>query len=160
MNLGDRWPYVLAIAKARLKHNKTSRHVSQYGDTLEILGVAGELAARRLLGLPEELHTGFDGGKDLVYHGWDIDVKTTRLTNNLIERGFRWPLTKVVRADICLVMAVDVESQRAVALGWCYKVAVERAPIDHEHNCHEVPIVELRPFWQLVVIDLKEERCT
>jgi hypothetical protein len=160
MNLGGSWRYILRTAKDRLAHNKTSHHVSQFGDTLEVLGAAGELAARRLLGLPEGLHTGFDGGKDLVYRGWDIDVKTTRLAHNLIERCFRWSLAKVVRADICLVMAVDLESQRAVALGWCYRAAVERAPINHEKNCHELPIVELRPFWQLVVIDPKEERCT
>ena len=59
MDLTSSWPYIEDTARNRLAHNKTSHHIYEYGDSLELLGVAGEIVARRFLGLSEELHCGY-----------------------------------------------------------------------------------------------------
>ena len=65
MDLSGSWDYIREIARSRLAHNKTSHHVSEFGEGIELIGVAGEIVARRFLGLPETIHQRFDGGVDL-----------------------------------------------------------------------------------------------
>ena len=65
MDLSGSWPYIESTARDRLSHNKTRRHVSDYGEGIEVIGVAGEIVVRRFLGLCEEVHDGFDNGVDM-----------------------------------------------------------------------------------------------
>ena len=53
MDLSKSWPYIVKVAERRLQNNVTERQVWEYGDDIEIMGAAGELAALRELGLPE-----------------------------------------------------------------------------------------------------------
>jgi hypothetical protein len=83
MNLQSDWAYILEVAERRLKYNKTPRHIASEKGRLEIIGAAGEVAARRFLGLPERLHNHFDGGVDLNWRGYRIDVKSTGFAGHL-----------------------------------------------------------------------------
>lgn len=143
------------IAEERLEHCKTSRHVDRYGPGIELLGAAGELAARRFLGLPEELHNEFDGGKDMVWHGLKIDVETTVLTSKIHYRYLQWPYYKSIKADIILMVAVDTDSHQATVLGYAIPEDIKAAPVNTERYvpCHEIPIPNLRPAWELAIMD-------
>ena len=81
MDLGAQWQYIEQVAAERLQNNITRRHVSQYGTYIEVIGAAGELAARRFLGLPETLHTHLDDRCDMFYKGMSIDTQATVWTN-------------------------------------------------------------------------------
>jgi len=154
MNLSDRWDYINQVARVRLAHNKTSWHVSKYGKSIEVLGAAGELAARRYFGLNDHLTTEFDGGIDLTWRGHTIDVKTTRLTPKLRYRHLQWPMSKTVKADLVLLMAVDLSRKIAVAVGWVQANQMNKAPINRDRDipCREIPIPKLRPPWELFTL--------
>ena len=96
MDLSRSWKYIEYIARQRLKHNQTKRHVSDYGTEIEIIGAAGELAARRFLGLSDKLHFRFDQGVDIKTPSRSIDVKATKLTPLLRHRYLQWPKKKPV----------------------------------------------------------------
>ena len=149
MNLSQDWDYLLDIAKQRRRNNRTPWHVKK--DYLEVLGAAGELAARRFLGLPEELHTHFDGGRDLIWRGYRVDVKATVLTPNVEFRFLQWPVRKIIKADIIFMMAVDKSTKTATPLGWCFNHELVGAQVNtgREYPCHEISVLELRPDWQL-----------
>lgn len=151
MDLSGSWKYIAEISKSRLAHNKTSHHVSEYGDGIELIGVAGEIVARRFLGLPEELHQGFDGGVDLTYGGMRVDVKATLLTPNISHRYLQWPETKRIKSDIILLTAVDPILKIGTVLGYANRNDVVNAPInrDRYQPCHEIPVMALRPAWEL-----------
>src|SRR5512133_207525 len=97
MDLNGSWDYIERIARSRLSHNKTKRHVYDYGEGIEVIGVAGEIIVRRFLGLDETVHEGFDHGVDMSYFGMRIDVKATVLTPNANYRYLQWPNWKKVR---------------------------------------------------------------
>lgn len=160
MDLSPKWDYVLATAAERLDHNKTARHVARYGTDIEVLGVAGEIAARRFLGLSENLHTHFDGGGDLVWRGWLIDVKATRLTPRLEYRFLQWPASKPVKTEIVLLTAVDINNRLATVVGMAYAKDVHEAPVNstRDYPCHEIPVRNLRPIWELFTLDAKSIR--
>ena len=120
MDLNGSWQYFESIARNRLAHNKTKRHVSMYGEGIETIGAAGELAARRFLGLEEKLHQGFDGGHDFVFAGMSVDVKATVLTPNIEYRFLQWPEKKPIRCQIILMTAVDPISRHARYPGICH----------------------------------------
>lgn len=153
MNLAASWEYILSIAKQRLEHNRTSRHVDDFGPDIETLGAAGELAARRFLGLPENLHTNFDNGADLVWNSYKVDVKATRLTHSFRFRFLQWPEWKPVKADIILLTAVNMDEKSATVVGWTTRPEIQNAPVNNERfiPCHEIPITDLRPPWELTV---------
>lgn len=151
MDLSGSWNYIKRISRSRLAHNKTSHHVSDYGDGIELIGVAGEIVARRFLGLPEELHEGFDGGVDLVYGGMKVDVKATLLTPNIGHRFLQWPETKRIKSDIVLLTAVDPILQIGTILGYANRHDVLNAHVNYErfNPCHEIPVRDLKPAWEL-----------
>ena len=151
LDLQDKWGYIEKVAKERLANNRTSRHVSQYGEQIEVLGAAGELAARRFLKLPEDLHIHFDHGVDIEYHGHSIDVKATHLTKRIQYRFLQWPHWKQVKADIIIMTAVDLKNKHAEVLGYATKEEVLAAPINKERDtpCHEIPIPELKDVYDL-----------
>lgn len=152
MDLSGSWQYVQQIAKSRLAHNKTRFHVSQYGEGIELVGAAGEIAARRYLGLEEKLHVHWDGGVDIEFDGLRIDVKATTLTPKVNYRFLQWPLRKPVKADIVLMTAVDPITKQAVILGYATKQEVEKAEINHDRPqaCREISVQELHPAYLLV----------
>lgn len=152
MDLSGSWAYLEEVASHRLENNKTAWHVSRYGPDIELLGAAGELAARRYLGLPEILNEHFDGGFDLFYKGYSIDVKATHLTPRLAFRSLQWPEWKPIRADIILMTAVDLKEMIAAMVGYAYKLEVLEAPINKERDipCHEISAVLLHPTWELI----------
>lgn len=151
MDLSGSWDYIRQISRSRLAHNKTPHHVFDYGDGIELIGVAGEIVARRFLGLPEELHDGFDGGVDIFYGGMRVDVKATVLTPNIQHRFLQWPETKRVKSDIILLTAIDPILKIGTVLGYANRSDVLEAPINRERYqpCHEIPVTKLRPAWEL-----------
>lgn len=163
MKLDSQWPYLELVASRRIKSNRTARHVESptyVGENnsveFEVLGAAGELAARRILGLPEILHEGFDGGADLIYRGIRIDVKATKLTKNLAHRFLQWPARKAIHTDVVLMTAVNLKSRKAVVVGYATRKEVLDAPVNQQREtpCHEIPISKLHPIWELEVSDI------
>ena len=153
MNLSTSWEYIEKVAESRLEHNITVHHRYQYGEIIEVLGAAGELAARRFLSLNENLHDRFDGGIDIVFHGVSIDVKTTHLTRKFKHRCLQWPARKRIKADIVLMAAVDVRTKRAAIIGYAYPQEILSREVNYEREqpCYEVPVEELHPAWELLV---------
>jgi hypothetical protein len=154
MDLTADWEYIQEVAKTRLRNNKTKWHVSQYGEEIETLGAAGELAARRFFGLPENLHTHHDDGVDLHWRGRTVDVKSTHLTNKVAHRYLQWRERKIVKAEIVLMAGVDMKTRQAAILGYVFKDEIKRAPINYNRDfpCHEIPVPELHPSWELLVL--------
>ena len=150
MDLREQWDYIERVAEERLEHNKTSRHVNN--DNIEVIGAAGEIAARRFLGLPEELHTDFDDGKDLVFKNKSVDVKATVMTPYLEHRYLQWPEWKPVKAEIILLTAVDRVAMIATVVGYATREEVIKSKVNKERQwpCHEVPVKDLHPAWMLV----------
>ena len=144
MNLTASWPYIEKIAAKRLAHNKTPRHVSLYGPEIETIGAAGELAARRFLGLPEILHTHFDGGTDIVVGKTRIDVKATKL--DPAHKYMQWPYWKWVKAPIILMTMVDIAAKKVLVVGYATQEDVMGAEINMKRStwCYEIPIKCLR----------------
>lgn len=151
MDLSSSWQYITDVARSRLAHNKTSHHVYEYGEGIEVLGVAGEIVARRFLGLSEKLHCGFDGGVDLSYATMKIDVKATVLTPNIRHRFLQWPEGKRVRADVILLTAIDPITKIGTVMGYATRNDVQTAPINRSRfqPCYEIPVTSLRPAWEL-----------
>jgi hypothetical protein len=141
--------YILDIASQRLRFNCTRWHVpSTY---YEQIGAAAELAARIFLGLSLELHVHFDGGTDLRYMGWAIDIKATRLTRGIGYRYLQWLQGKPIRSDIIWQWAVDLEHWSAFPTGWAYADEMAAAPINYgrERPCHEIAVPDLHPIYEL-----------
>ncbi len=161
MDLRPDWNYILNISDQRRKNNHTPWHINE--TYLEVIGTAGELAARRFLGLPEELHINFDGGTDLRWKGYRVDIKSTILTPKIEFRFLQWPIRKRLKADIVLMMAVSEEQQLAVPTGWVFAHEVAAAPVNRKRDfpCHEISVRELRPGWELFslrALSRKEQR--
>jgi hypothetical protein len=156
MDLSGSWEYISRIARSRLAHNKTPHHVSDYGDGIEYMGVAGEFAARRYLGIDEIVHEGFDGGVDIYLGNMRIDVKATLLTPKLKFRFLQYPVGKNVKADIILMTAVDPIRKHAVVIGYATKAEILCARINHDRPsaCREIPVDDLHPPYELVVRQL------
>lgn len=152
MDLSGSWEYIQRAARNRLDHNKTPRHRYEYGESIEIIGVAGEVAARRFLGLPEKVHTRFDHGVDIAWGGMTIDVKATNLTPSFQHKYLQWPRWKRVKADIVLMTAIDPLTRTAVVVGFAYKHEILRAPVNltRPDPCHEIPVQELHSPWELM----------
>lgn len=153
MDLSGSWGYIEEIARNRLANNKTSRHVYDYGESIELIGVAGELIVRRFLGIPEKLHEHFDKGVDINYFGMRIDVKATILTPNANYRYLQWPEWKKVKADYIVMACIDPLVKIGTVIGYTTKAGVMEAPVNRGRPtaCREIPFGELRPAWELVV---------
>lgn len=153
MKISGSWPFIIRKARSRLAHNKTRRHVSQYGEGIEIMGVAGELVVRRFLGLDEEIHERFDHGVDIDYYGMKIDVKATVMTPNANYRFLQWPNWKRVRAEYIVMTLIDMIHQEGTIVGYATREEMMAAPINPYRNtpCHEIPFTELHPIWELQV---------
>lgn len=152
MDLSGSWKYIERIAKSRLATNKTQHHVYQYGEDIEVLGAAGEIVARRDLGLPEKLQTDFDGGVDLRFGGMKIDVKATHLTPLVEHRYLQWPEWKNVKSDIILLTGVNLNEKIGITLGYATRSEILNAPINKERAtpCHEISVRDLHPVYELV----------
>jgi len=160
VDLKKHWSYINRTAKERLKNNKTSKHVDDYGTDIEVIGAAGELAARIFFGIGIRLHTQFDKGTDINWRGYSIDVKSTRLTPRLDHRFLQWPAWKECNTDIVLMTAVDLRGKRAIIVGWAWGEEVKKARINHDRDypCHEIPIPNLYPTWRLFILRSKNAR--
>jgi hypothetical protein len=148
MNLSSDWPYIQQIAAERLRHNKTARHRARYGAEIEIMGAAGELAARRYLGLDENLGTHFDGGIDLHLHGLTVDIKSTRPYSRWLQVAYY----KRVVADVILMMAVSMKHKTARPFGFAWRREILSAPLDlsMDDACHHIPVEELHSVQDLL----------
>ena len=157
MDLTGSWEYIQGIAKSRLANNKTPHHVTEFGEGIELLGAAGEIIARRFLGLEERLHSGFDHGIDIRLFGMKIDVKATVLTPKVCHRFLQWPTWKTVKSDIILLTAIDPISKQGTVLGYATKNEMEGAPVNKTRfiACHEIAVNELHPCWELIVEGLR-----
>lgn len=157
MDLSGSWSYIQSTAKSRLAHNITPRHVYEYGEGIELLGVAGEIIARRFLGLDEQIHEGFDHGVDILFYGMKIDVKATLLTPKIAHRFLQWPVWKRVKSDIVLLTAVDPLTRQGTVLGYATRAEIVCSPVNQERDwpCHEIALDKLHPAWELVVEKVK-----
>jgi hypothetical protein len=157
MDLSRKWKYLQSVAKTRLANNKTIYHIDRYGTDIEVLGAAGELAARRFLGLPEKLHLKRDNGIDLYWRGYKVDVKATHMTKYLHHRYLQWPHYKPIKADIILMTAVDLRRKRATVIGFATAHEVISAPINAARNipCHEIIMTRLHPAWRMQVLEYR-----
>ena len=126
MDLSHSWRYIEYVARTRLQNNKTRRHVSAYGKEIEVIGAAGEFAARRFFGLGEDLHVKFDQGVDIRLPKRTIDVKATRLTPLLRHRNLQWPLTKPIIADIILLTAISIRYRTATIVGYATSMELSK----------------------------------
>ena len=149
MDLSGDWDYIEFIADQRRALNQTPRHIPV--DYLEVIGAAGELAARRLFGMPEDLHIHFDHGKDFVWKGISVDVKATILTPKLEHRYLQWPREKRIKASIILMVAVDTETKQAVPVGYATRDEISKAPINwtRQEPCREISTRDLHQAWEL-----------
>jgi hypothetical protein len=160
IHLRRQWPYIEGVARARLANNKTSRHVSEYGDQIEVVGAAGELAARICFGLPADLGTHFDGGTDFIYHGMRIDVKATQWTRRIQFRFLQWPLWKPIKADVILLTAIDDDDKNALLVGYATRTEIALAQINTSRDdpCHEIAVQNLHPIRELMPPAPKNKR--
>lgn len=160
MDLAGSWGYIEQVASHRLANNQTPRQVSIYGTDIETLGAAGEIAARRFLGMPEKLHEHFDHGYDITWRGLLIDVKTTHLTPKIAHRFMQWPEWKIVKAEIILMSAVDLEGKQATVMGYAYKDEILASPINQTRYtpCHEIAMYALHPAWELLTLRMPSSR--
>jgi len=151
MDLRGSWQYIIETAKSRLARNKTFRHVEDYGTGIEVIGVAGEIVARRFLGLDEGVHLGFDGGADIIYFGQRIDVKATVLTPKVEYRFLQWADWKPVRSDIILLTVIDPIEMVGYPVGYATRDEILAAEINQTRHtpCHEIRIYDLHPMWEL-----------
>ena len=157
MDLAPKWNYIQKAAKTRLTNNKTIYHIEKYGTDIEVLGAAGEIAARRFLGLPEKLHLTKDNGIDLYWRGWKVDVKATHMTKYLHHRYLQWPHYKPVKADIILMTAVHLGWKKATVIGFAMRHEILAAPINAARDvpCHEILTTNLHPAWKLQVLQFR-----
>ena len=144
--------YIESVDKRRFSHNKTDRHVREYGEYIEIIGAAGELVVRRFLGLSEELPVQFDGGVHLIFLGKTVYVKATKLTSMVLHRHLQWPLWKPITSDIIVLTAIDTELKYGELMGYALRSEVLKAKINYQRKfpCYEIPISELHPCNQLL----------
>lgn len=160
MDLSGEWDYIEEIARQRLSNNKSRHHVSRYGDGIETIGAAGELAARRCLNLSESLHIRRDNGIDILWRGWRVDVKTTKLTPRIQHRFLQWPKDKPIKCDIVLMVAVDTSQKSAELLGFAFAYEIMCAPVNYSRDfpCHEIPVGQLIPIERFFDIEAKSSR--
>jgi len=156
------WPYCKYIAKERLKNNITQWHVYEYGPDIELMGAVGELAARRLLGLPEKLHTGHDGGTDFIYKGLRVNVKATHLTPLVNFRHLQWRIINPVNCDIAILVGVDMIIKKARMLGYATREQILKSPVNYKRRypCHEIQVPELNPNEELINANYLSNRHT
>lgn len=160
MNLRSVWPYLEQVARERLQNNQTELQVKEYGPEIELIGVAGEAAARQFLKMPINLHLEFDNGIDFNWMGRTVDVKATRRTRLLEHRFLQWPIIKPVKAEIIVMTAIDLDQREAEVIGYAFKNEILRAPINHTrpYPCREIPITALHSPWNLFSPDIVKDR--
>lgn len=156
MNLSNDWDFILDKAKRRYENNKTIRQAKTYSYELEVLGVAGEVCTRKMLGVPIEIHECFDGGVDISFAGVDLDVKTTVLTPKIFYRFLQFRVGKVIKADAIVMAAVDPISKQGIVLGWAYRRKILKSFINYSRTypCYEIPISELNDINKLIVLSI------
>jgi len=157
MDLSSSWKYIVETAKIRYSNNRTQWHVNDYGIDKEVIGVAGEVVARRHLGLDEEVHLGFDGGVDITFCGIRIDVKATLLTPKFTYKFLQWAEGKPIKSDIIFLTAIDPISMAGIPVGYATRDAIGNAPVNKTRHipCHEIPVRELHPDWELLELGIK-----
>lgn len=156
MNLGADWAYINKIAQERYAGVKTKWSVVKYGDKLEIMGAAGEIAVRRLLRIDPRLHVGMDDGVDIIWRGHTIDVKTTTKFPRVELTMLRWPLTKSVKADIIVLVLFNEKEKEADIVGYIPGSEVTKGTINNKVDipCYEIPATKFRCIYNLLDPDL------
>jgi hypothetical protein len=159
MDLSQSWAYIEQVANHRLANNQTERHVSEYGDYIELIGAAGELAARRFLQINEDLHEHFDSGADIIWKDIRIDVKATIWTKRIMKRFLQWPTWKQIKADAIVFTAINIDRQEAILLGYALPHDIGRAPLNTErqYQCYEIPIPKLRRLNSLLFAECRDD---
>ena len=160
MNLGPYWPYIEDISRQRLANNKTSRHIPNDGQ-LELIGAAGELAARLFYGLSTELGVHFDGGHDFEVGDITVDVKATPMTGGAAYRYLQWPTWKEIKAQIIVMTIINVKQMTGTLVGFATKEQILASFVNKSRAtvCYEIPYVKLSACWELQVReDLRKMR--
>ena len=157
MDLSGSWEYIQNVARSRLAHNKTPHHDYRFGEGIEVIGVAGEIATRRFLGLTERVHEGWDGGVDINFYGLKIDVKATTLTPRISYRYLQWPTRKKIKSDVVVMTAIDPITKQGVVLGYATKDEILNAKVnpDRPTACMEISVLDLHPPFELIEARLR-----
>jgi len=150
-NFARKWNYILRVSRTRLKNNRTPFHVESKDGKFEVIGAAGEMAARRYFGLKEELHLHFDGGTDMKFHGLRINVKATEYSLVKPRHFLQWPIEKDINCDVAVMTMVDLLNKRVAVIGFALQDELLVAPINHKrpYTCREIPIRDLHPIADL-----------
>jgi len=149
-SVDNKRPHLVFTSDRRLENNKTVNHQSQYGTEIELMGAAGELAALRYFGYREVLGTHFDGGRDMVWRGWDIDVKSTKMQN--LPYGFlQWPTHKTIKSDIIVLVGIEITTLEFEIVGFAFKQEFDRLDINEKADqpCWEIAMKNLHPTCEL-----------
>lgn len=152
-DVADKWDYIQYVAQERLKNNKTANHIESDEDYFEVSGVMGELIVRRYLGLSEVLHTHFDGGVDIPYGKYTLDIRATNLRPywKPSKLHLQWPKGKKLKADFVVQTFVRIDEKNGFVAGYQSKRYIMRRRINNERErpCREVPVYLLRPAYAL-----------
>ena len=111
------------------------------------LGACGEVAVRKYLSLPIELHTGADAGVDLRLDRATVDVKATKSHGRYLVFGHNGEFA----ADLAVLALVG--SGVVDLAGWVTRTGFRREAFDHNLGRGPVRVMrhsELRPMNQLL----------
>jgi hypothetical protein len=105
------------------EHNLGERHSFNGSKEDQYLGLLGEYMTALILQLPVEFKPGFDGGYDLLYNGYKIDVKTMGRTvdpkphyvNNFL--GYQEKL----ECDLLMFCSINKKTSVYTLCGWIFK---------------------------------------
>lgn len=154
INIASKLGLLERIAGLRLANNQTERHNPDVGVEGEMVGAGVELALRRLVGAKDELHIEHDGGWDLVYRGKGIDCKGSPWAPGWEHFHLQIPHYVEWVAPYLVFGLFNIERGWARLLGfapgeWFREIELDKTmPIP----CRRLPIAELRPIWELLVI--------
>jgi len=104
-------------------HSLGKRHSFNGSKEDQYIGLLGEYMTALILELPVEFIEGFDGGYDLLYKGYKIDVKTMGRTvdpkphyvNNFL--GYQEDLD----CDILMFTSINKKTSTYTLCGWIFK---------------------------------------
>lgn len=141
------------LAEDRHRRNKYSRTNRPLDSEADRLGIAGEVALARLLGIPHEPSAaGPTPGYQLVFNALRIKVLTSRTPGHLLVKHGK------VAADLYVLCGCTGEPDPANIwfAGWCPASVVRVAEVktmnrsaDYTVPSHAVPRDALRPITEL-----------
>jgi len=142
-----------ALYNAKKRESLHKFHISSrpLSDNYEYIGMLGECAVSLLLGLEVdwELRASGDKGKDFIYKGYILDVKTARKPYNII-REINKP-----HGDILILAGINEKLDTVDLMGWEFDEIIQKAPYkDFGYGIinHYIPVDKLQEINKLKYI--------